>query len=96
MEGEGDGQDREWPTRDYNNGSSDTRSRLSGAGSGMAGGATAVVAIVTKVGEVLQFCHWLLSCPGGVHKLVYYHTTSVHGFFDGLRNACGFLIVQKS
>lgn len=34
------------------NGSSDARSRLSGAAAGMLGGATAVVAVVTKVGEV--------------------------------------------
>lgn len=34
------------------NGSSDARSRLSGAATGMVGGATAVVAIATTVGEV--------------------------------------------
>ena len=50
----------EQQSRDVSNSGSDARSRLSGAATGMVGGATAVVAIATKVGEVRRV--WFYVC----------------------------------
>eukprot|EP00903_Cladosiphon_okamuranus_P009035 g8638.t3 len=60
------------PSWEVSNGSTDARSRLSGVATGMVGGATAVVAIATKVGEQTVIytgnvgdCRAVL-CRGGV------------------------------
>lgn len=55
--GGGRGGGEQQPSRGGSIANSDARSRLSGAATGMVGGATAVVAIATKVGEVRRV--WL-------------------------------------
>lgn len=52
--------------RAASNGSSDVRSRLSGAAAGMLGGATAAVAVATRVGEVGGWWVYVINTEWGI------------------------------